>query len=129
MKPPRDAIETTAMTFWFEDGIIFGQSNGTRISRETVSESLTVVSELTGGDVRPYLSDVRQWVGADIDAWAEVARNVMNVFSAYAMLLAPESSPIVRAFPNAIDKLLIPFETFTDEAEAVAFVRGFLPDE
>jgi len=40
-----------------------------------------------------------------------------------AMLIDPESPPTLGSYPETIDRLLIPFRVFTEEAEAVAFLR------
>ena len=41
----------------------------------------------------------------------------------------PESDSSVGTGPFALDRVSTPFQVFTDEAEVLAFLQGFLPGE
>ena len=129
MDPPEDAIEVTQGTVWVEDGIVIARTRGVPGTRETVSEAFDVFRGLAGGVPAPLLFDARKWPGDDPAAWDTAVTNLESAFSAVAMLVDPESSAEVGPFPEVIHRLLIPFRIFTDEAEAMVFLRGYLPDE
>jgi len=121
-EPPDDAVETTASTVWFEDGIILERFNGVRSTTETASEIFDVFRDLTGGTPAPLLFDARKWPGGDVEAWTTAVANLESTLTAFALLVEPESRAGVGPF--VLDRLTIPFEVFTDEAAALAFLRG-----
>ncbi len=87
------------------------------------------VRDLIDGVPLPALIDLRKWWEGEAKGWETFVSNVLSLFSAVAYLVDPKSPPRLFGFPEAVDQLLIPFEVFTDEAEAMAFLRGFLPSE
>ncbi len=127
MEPPDNAIETTTATVWFDDGIIFSQSNGLPSTSETASEVFDVVRELTGGVPTPRLFDARSWPGGDVGAWTTAVKNLEFASTAVALLVNPGSS--AAKGPYLHDRLPVAFRVFTDKAEALAFLQGYLPDE
>ena len=125
MEPPDDAIETTTSVIWIDDGIIRIRSIADAPSTaETVAEMFAVIRELTDGVPMPVLDNVRNWPGADHGAWSTFVSDALSLFSAIAWVVDAESSARLGAFPEVIDRLLVPFRVFTDEAEALAFLRG-----
>ena len=127
MNPPDDAIETTGSIIWMDSRIIHGRARGGLGTADTTNEALSLFRELTGGIPAPLLFDARKWPGGDIGAWATAATYLESSLTAYAILVEPESS--VATGPYSLDRLPIPFRVFTDAAEALAFLRGFQPDE
>lgn len=69
------------------------------------------------------LFDARQWPGGDPEAWVAFISNSEKLFSSGAMLFDTSAPPVVGRFPEFIDRFVIPFRTFTDETEAMAFLR------
>jgi len=125
MDTPDDAVETTTSYVWVDDGIIHIRPSGDVPSTaETVAETSGVIRELTNGVPMPVLDDVRNWPGANHGAWMTLVSNALSLFSAIAWVVDAESSPRLGAFPETIDRLMVPFRVFTDEAEALAFLRG-----
>ncbi len=123
MDPPDSAVETETMTVWIDDGIIYLRSNGAPSTGESGTEMLAVLGGLIKGSPRPVLFDAREWPSGDAKWWSTLIYVWESYFSAAAMLIDPESPPAVGGYPAIIDRLLTPFEVFTDEAEALAFVR------
>ena len=129
MKPPADAIETSHALIWAEDGIVFSVSRGVRATDETIEENFVIYRDLTQDSRRPLLLDARKWWGGSPDAWGAAIANMESTFAAVAMLVEPETAATVGAFPAVITRLVIPFQVFTDEAEALLFLHGYLPNE
>jgi hypothetical protein len=124
--PPKDAIETTQGTIWLRDGILIERTKDVLSTVETVAETFDVFHDLGGGSPRPFLFDVRVWQGGKPAAWRLAIKNIESTFIAVALLIDPESPSIAGPYPEAVGRLLIPVEFFTDEEEALAFLRGFL---
>lgn len=125
VETPDNAIETTTSFVWVDDGIIHLQSTkGVPSTAETVADTFTAIQGLTNGVPKPVLDDVRGWPGADHGAWGAFVSNALSLFSAIAWIADAESAPQLGAFPETIDRLLVPFAIFTDEAEALRFLRG-----
>jgi len=129
MHQPEDAIETVSGFIWIEHGILIFRNKGVMSTGEGVTEALGVIRDLSGGVPVASLIDIRLWPGARFEAWAKFVNSAVSSFLAVALLVDPESSVEVGPFPDAMDKLLVPVHLFTDEAEAMEFVRGFLPSE
>ena len=112
------------MTVWVADGIIHLRSNGTPSTSDSVIETLGVVRELTGGVARPVLFDARSWPAGDAGSWKTIIEAWESVFTAAAMLVDAEESPSVGKYLETIDRLLAPFEVFTDETAALTFLNN-----
>jgi hypothetical protein len=125
MKPPDDAVETTQGTIWLEDGILIERMKDVLSTVETVSETFDVFLELGGGLRRPFLFDVRNWQGATPGAWSLAVEKTESTFVAVALLVDAESKVNVGPMPEAVDRLMIPARYFTDEDEALVFLRRF----
>ncbi len=67
--------------------------------------------------------DVRNWSGGGPDVWNTSISNAISVFVAVAFVVDPESPPEMGRYPEAVDRLLIPFRVFSNEPEALAFLR------
>ncbi len=124
--PPEDAIETAEGTIWHRDGILIQRTKDVLSSVETVAETFDVFHDLGGGSPRPFLFDIRVWQGATPAAWDMAVRNIESTFTAVALLIDPESPTTAGPIPEVVGRLLVPVGFFTDEEEALAFVRGFL---
>ncbi len=131
MDPPDHSIQTTAVTIWADGDIVWIRSKGIPSTPDTVVETMTTAGDLIDGTARKaLLFDGRNWPGpTGPDSWAAFIPRVEKLFLAVAFLLEPETAASIGSFPEAISRLLIPFQVFTDETEALAFLRGFLPDE
>ena len=126
---PEDAIKTNTETIWIEDGIVIAKLTGEPTTSATVEEAFAVYRDLTKGSPEPLLLDARNWPGADAASWDTAIKNIDSTLSAIAMLVTPEVLSRTGPFPNAINQLMIPVQVFTEEAEALEFLRGHLQDE
>jgi len=71
--------------------------------------------------------DARAWPGGDVGAWTTFVSEQESALTAVAMLFDAESSP--GSSPFFLDRLMVPTRAFTDEAEALAFLRTFVPTD
>ncbi len=126
MEAPSDAIETIGSLVWMTDGIVVTQAKGVPSTRGSVTELFDAVREVIDGTPRPLLFDARKWPRGDPEAWTTAISNFESTCTAIGMLIDPDSPAEVAGFPDVIDRLLIPFRIFTDEGEAVAFLRTHL---
>jgi len=127
MDPPDDAIAITEGIVWLENGVIFVQTNGVSGTRESAIESFGVLRDLLDGELGLLLFDARKWPGGTVAAWTTGLGALKPHFTAVAMLIDPENPP--GPSPMFLDRLPIPFQVFTDEAESLAFLREFPPNE
>lgn len=127
MDPPDDAIEITQGTIWLQDGILIERTKDVRSTIEMVAETFRVFRDLGEGTRRPFLFDVRNWRGGEFKAWNLAIEQTLSTFSAVAVLVDPDSAAVAGPYPKSVGKLLIPVQFFTNEEEALAFLRGFLP--
>jgi hypothetical protein len=116
---------TKAARIWVDaEGIIHFEAIGVASTAESVTESMAVLGELTGGNPRPILFDSRGWPSGDPASWVRFINSIESVCSAAAVIFDEESKPRMGAFPALLDSLMIPFRLFSDEDEAREFLRG-----
>ena len=123
-QPPDRALETSEGFLWIDDGILIGTSKGEASTEGTVSELFAALEELVGEERFPMLFDARGWPGGSLGAWQAAIPHFGKVCTAVAMLVdaePPQATAIHMG--QAIDRLLIPFRIFSDEAEAMAFLH------
>lgn len=125
MHPPENAIETTEGTIWLQDGILVQRTKDVVSSAETVAETFDVFHDLTGGSPRPFFFDIRVWQGAELAAWESAIDRTEHAFTAVALLIDPETPSTAGPFPELVGQRLVPVGIFTDEEEALAFLRSF----
>ena len=125
VEKPDNAVETATSFVWIDDGIIHIQSTkGVPSTAETVADTFAAIRGLTSGVPKPVLDDVRGWPGANHGAWGAFVSKALSLFSAIAWVADAEAVPRLGAFPDTIDRLLVPFAIFTNEADALRFLRG-----
>jgi hypothetical protein len=124
-----DSIETAGASLRFEGGILRIRSKGVHSTPESINETFAAAKTLLHGARCPILFDARQWPGGDPEGWITVISNAEEVFSAGAMLFDESAPSVVGRFPEFINRFVIPFRTFTDEAEALAFLNTQLAPE
>ncbi len=124
MTPPEGAIETTNGYVWLEDGIVFVRSKNRLGNPETFKESIAAITSLVGDTPRPTLWDAREWLGASPTAWGQLVSVIGSLVTAAAMVVRPDSQ-VVGPFPEAIDRLIVPYKVFTTTEAALGFLRPF----
>ena len=122
----KETTTTTARVWLDDDGIVHYVSIGVSSTADTVMEGLTAVGQLTDGKPSPILFDSRGWPSGDPASWVQYINMIEMVCSAAAVVVDAESASALGAFPARIDELVIPFQVFYDEDEALEFVRSYL---
>ncbi len=112
------------MTVWIDDGIIYMKSKGIPSTSESVIQTLAVIHDLADGSRRPTLFDARNWPKTDGKVWATAMFNLRADISAGAFLVDPDSPIDLGRWPETVDQMVIPTQVFTDEAEALKFLRS-----
>jgi len=121
-----EVIHTTAATVFVDDhGLLNIVSNGTQSTEDTVRETFTAARSLLDRP-NPTLFDVRDWPRAGAGFWAAFIDLLPATVSAGAILIGPEGRTDLGGFPEAVNRLLVPFDVFNDEEEAKAFLMRFL---
>ncbi|MGH8912995.1 MAG: hypothetical protein ACRDZM_00575 [Acidimicrobiia bacterium] len=118
-------IETQAATVFADDqGLLYIVSNGTPSTDRTVKETFAAARTLT---IRPMptLFDARQWPIGGSDFWVTFIDELPSVVSAGAILVDPDDEAALGGFPRAVNRLMVPFEVFTEQDAAVVFLRQF----
>ena len=109
------------------DGIVCIQRKDLPATRETTLEVFAAVADLTEGVPSPLFFDTRGSSLINPSAWEAVVSRIASTFSAVALVIDPNPERQVTSFLDIINRLLIPVRGFTDEAEAVEFLRGAAP--
>ena len=120
---PDNAIEGIATLVWLDDEVVHVEAKGVASTRESAMEMFGTVNDLLGGTPKPVLFDARRWPSGDPEMWATIITNLKTTFTAVAMLIDPESPAEMGEYPSIIDRLLVPFRIFTDETEALTFLK------
>lgn len=124
-----EARTTTTARIWLDgEGIVHYVATGTPSTKETVGESLAVVREITGGRRTPILFDSRSWPSGDPASWVHFINTIESFCSAAGVVVDGQSVARLGAFPARIDDLIIPFQVFYSEEEALAFLRSHTTD-
>ncbi len=122
-----DYRTTKTGRIWVDDeGIIHIVATGAASTADSTAETLGVVGELTAGGKAPILFDVRRWPSGDAAFWSLFVNTIESVCLAGAAVVDPQAAASLGAFPSAIDSMLVPFRVFSDDDEALAFLRTHL---
>ena len=119
-------ITTTAASVYVDDqGLLHIVSNGTSSSGETVNETFAAPRTLTEQPI-PTLFDARKWPIGGSDFWVAFIDSLPSVVSDGAIIIDPGAPSALGGFPKAVNRLMVPFEVFTSEEEAVEFLLRFV---
>lgn len=119
-------ITTTAASVYIDDqGLLHIVSNGTSSNKETVNETFAAARTLIEQPI-PTLFDARTWPIGGSDFWVAFIDALPSVVSAGAILIDPGTSSALGGFPKAVNRLMVPFEVFTSDVEAVEFLLRFV---
>lgn len=120
---PRQIVETPSTTLELADGILRIRSKGVETTRESLTQTFRVAMELSDGRRIAVQFDARLWPGSALGGWVHGISNLMENFTAVAMIIDSANPPDFGERLDPIDRLMIPFRVFTTEAEADAFLR------
>ena len=117
---------TSATKIVFEDGVVQVIGIGEPHSAETVVETFEVIRDLTGEVKHPMLFDVRDWGPIELPAWVEFVRQIEQTTMAAAVVADPDmSTEFADTFVGMIDRLVIPFRIYSEEAAARTFLADY----
>jgi hypothetical protein len=121
-----ELIRTTAASIFIDGrGLLHVVSNGVPSTKRTVTESFAAARTLITHPV-PTLFDARKWPMGGADFWVTFIDLLPSVVSAGAILIEPDRATGLGGFPRAVNRLMIPFEVFTDGDQATEFLSQFL---
>jgi hypothetical protein len=117
---------TTATVFVDAHGLLNIVNNGNQSTEDTVRETFAAARSLLDRPA-PTLFDVRDWPRAGAGFWVTFIDLLPTTVSAGAILVGPEGRDDLGGFPEAVNRLMVPFDVFADEDEAKTFLIRFLP--
>ena len=122
------SIETLNALFALrDDGILeVERLPGDLTTADDVLDHVTAVYRLIGDKPRPALWKPRGAPFTDVGAWRQWIDVATNIGVAVAILHDERRDEPLPPFVEAADALLFPVKTFTDEAEAVEWLIGFV---
>ena len=124
-----EIVTRTGRTWLGEDGIM--RAVHLPNSVETLAdakENMAATVKLSAGKRYPILVDLRPIKSIDRDAREYYARgDQTEVVTAVALLIGSPISRVIGNFILALNTPRIPAKIFTSEAEALDWLRGFLP--
>jgi hypothetical protein len=118
-------IETPGTTVSLVGGIIRIRSKGIESTPETLDATFDAVSRLTDREPHPVLADVRSGLSWETATWSTFITRAASAFTAIAVVTNAEGGPDPGPFQDTIEKMLMPFRMFTDEAGALEFLEAF----
>jgi len=123
-----EVIETTGSTVFVDDhGLLNIVSNGKHSTADSARETFTAARSLIERPV-PTLFDARLWPRPGSGFWVTFIDLLPSTVSAGAILISPGSRDVLGAFPDAVNRLMVPFEVFDSREAATAFLMQFAPD-
>ncbi|MBI1947164.1 MAG: hypothetical protein HYS27_15820 [Deltaproteobacteria bacterium] len=123
-------VTTSTMRLWRgDDDIIRAVSYaGAHMTLEDAVENIQACARLAGQRRLPVQVDLRPIGSADSAARRYYAGGeVAEVCSVVALLIGSPVSRVLGNFFLTVDRPVAPMRLFTDEAEALAWLRRFLP--
>lgn len=111
-----------------DDGIVrVNVKPNAQISLQDAQISIRAIRELCGGKCTPVLVDMRGLAGIDREARLYFAgEETAKVESAAALIIESPLSKAIGNFFLGLNKPIIPTRLFTGEAEALAWLKGFV---
>lgn len=124
-----DFYENRYASFWMEDGILFFRYRpDTAIDIEAAR--LVVTDRIRFQDERrlPVLCDMQGVVSVDKAGRDYLANSGSVLALAVALMVGENVSLTVSTFYLEISKPAVATQIFTEESEALSYLRGFLPN-
>jgi hypothetical protein len=113
--------------FWIDEGILFFEykPNTTidlEVARRVVADRVAFQNERQ----LPVFCDMRGIISTDKAGRDYLAKSGSLLAKAVALIVSEKVSMTLSAFYLEINKPSVPTQIFTDEQEALAYLRGFL---
>jgi hypothetical protein len=127
--PPSSPIRGAGCSIWLsEDGILHVDvDGGVAQDLATARTDIAEGARLVGSRKVPVLVDVRRVKSVSREAREHYSGDAVALFtSALAILIESPLSKMLGNFFMGFNKARFPRRLFTDEAEALSWLRGFL---
>jgi hypothetical protein len=98
-----------------------------RHTADSMKADVDAFRELTQGVPLPVLWDVRSMSRPTPDAWREFLEDVAGALTALAMIVDEGSRNVTGSFSWAMNSFLFPAQVFESYAEALDWLRQFVP--
>ena len=122
-------IETpTARYSLMENGIVYGQAkNGIAETLDTARENIRALRDVCAGKPAPVIVDIRMAKTISADARDHYAgEQAADIQLALALLIGNSISRLIGNFFLTLHQPLMPTRLFTNEAEAIKWLEGYL---
>ena len=123
-----ETVTTTAVRLTLRDDGILEVENlpGAEMTAALFAEQLDAVRRLIGDTPRPALWKPHLAQLTDVAAWKGWIDEAVHLTVAVAVILDEQRDAPLPPFVEAVGSLLFPVATFTDEAEAIEWLSGFV---
>ena len=112
------------------DGIVLAESQpDVEPNAERLNEAEEACRVVRGNVRRPALWDIRRLARPKPEAWMLFVEGAPKNLNAIAVLGGEEHMQLLGSFPEVINSLLFPLRPFTDESDAIDWLRGFTSSE
>ena len=124
-----EIITTQTTDFWLiETGIIHGKIHqGAEQTLENAKENLRAIAKLAGGKLAIVLIDLKVVKSVNAEARAYYAgRAGAKIIKARGLLVGSPVSKVIGNFSQGLRKPLFPTKVFTNEEQALRWLKKFL---
>ena len=90
-----------------------------------LSDTLDAMETVAGDRPRPVLWDPAGTLPLRPDGWQAIVDRVNGLFEALAIVIDSAEEPLLGAFPQIMDSLLMPVRVFDDETAARQWLLQF----
>ena len=91
-----------------------------------LSETLNALEEVSAGEPRPVIWDPAGTLPLQPDGWQVIVSRADDLFAALAIVLDSEETPLLGAFPESMNALLVPVRVFDDVVAARRWLLQFV---
>ncbi|MCB9235149.1 MAG: STAS/SEC14 domain-containing protein [Bacteroidia bacterium] len=109
------------------EGILFSYSKSIRRTVDLIRENVSLVQDITGGKPVPLLIYLCDSPMPDKATRKYSTEQLPVIYSAMAMVSRPGLSTFIMSLLFRLQSPPIPIRSFTDDQEALRWLRGFLP--
>jgi hypothetical protein len=123
-----EMVETKTVRIWMEDGLMFITLLPKAIlTLAEAKKNVVVMQKLAGGQKRPVLTNMQQigWITREAGIYS-AGEDVQQVVSALAVLVGSSFTKTLANLWKDFEKPSLPYEIFTSESGALAWLKGFL---
>ncbi len=125
-KQPDPLIQGEIADYRYEDGILYSYSKSTLRTVKNISENITLVKRITGNKVVPLLIYLSNSPVPDKETRRFSTEQLPTVYKAMAMVSKPGLSKLIMNILFRLKPPPIPMKSFTNDAEAKAWLEQFL---